>query len=98
LVNYGTATDWWTLETEPGFSSKPSGNLNGGVQPVWMERVEAYVTLRTSAIRLTLYPLDGAGRRLLPLDDLDIERIDGGYRIRLQGQTASPWYEIVAGH
>lgn len=98
VVNYGTATDWWTLETEPGFSSKPSGNLNGGVQPVWMERVEAYVTLRTSAIRLTLYPLDGAGQRLLPLGDSDIERINGGYRIRLQGQAASPWYEIVAEH
>src|ERR1019366_2964779 len=32
--------------------------------PILMVRVESYVTLRTSAKSLTVYPLDGAGQRL----------------------------------
>ena len=31
--NYGSTTAWWTLETEPAFTNKPSGNLNGGLGP-----------------------------------------------------------------
>jgi hypothetical protein len=97
LVNYGTTKDWWTIEPEPNYASKPSGNLNGGQRPVWMERVECLVTLRTSAAALTVYPLDGAGRRLKPLAESEVERVEGGFRVRLQaeGQDFSPWYELV---
>jgi hypothetical protein len=98
LVNYGTTRDWWTLEPEPGYPQKPSGNLNGGQRPVWMERVECFVTVRTPALRLTVYPLDGTGGRLAPLAEADIARLEGGFRIHLQGegQALAPWYEIVA--
>jgi len=97
LVNYGTSKDWWTLEPEPGYSAKPSGNLNGGQRPVWMERVECYVTLRTQATRLIAYPLDGAGSRLELLGPASVERVEGGFRLHLQaeGQAPAPWYEIV---
>jgi hypothetical protein len=97
LINYGTTKDWWTIEPEPNYASKPSGNLNGGQRPVWMERVECFVTLRTSAAALTVYPLDGAGRRLKPHAESDVERVEGGFRLHLQaeGQSFSPWYELV---
>jgi len=98
LVNYPPAKDWWTLEQEPGYSAKPSGNLNGGQRPVWMERVECYVTLRTRAARVIVYPLDGAGARMEPLEPVSVERVEGGFRLHLQaaGQPLAPWYEIVA--
>ncbi len=101
LVNYGStlpaAADWWTLEREPAFSNRPSGNLNGGLRPIWMERVESFMTLSTTAVRLAVYPLDGAGARLEPLAVSDVERVAGGFRVHLQGPAArlSPWYEFV---
>lgn len=97
LVLYPGTRDWFTLEAEPGSSGKPSGNLNAGSAPVWMERVECYVTLRTRQPRLAVYPLDGAGRRLPPLEDRFLEPVEDGFRIHLQadGQTFTPWYEIV---
>ena len=62
-----------------------------------MERVESYVTLRTPAKRLTVYPLDGAGQRMAALGAKDIVRGDGKFRIHLQadGQALAPWYELV---
>jgi len=97
LVNYTGTQDWFTLEPEPGYPNKPSGNLNGGVAPVWMERVESRLVLRTQATRLTVYPLDSAGRRGVPLDERWVQPTEGGFRIHLQaeGQTLSPWYEIT---
>ena len=94
LVNYPGTVDWWTLE--PDSPPKPSGDLNGGIRPVWMQRVESYVTLRTSASKLTVYPLDGNGARMTPL--ADVEPLDNGFRIHFQadGQSLSPWYELVA--
>jgi hypothetical protein len=98
LVRYSGSTEWWTLEREPAFPDKPSGNLNGGIGPVWIERVESYMTIRTAAKGLTVYPLDGNGARLEPLPDQEIENVEGGFRIHLQGkqQPHSPWYEIIA--
>jgi hypothetical protein len=98
LVRYANSTDWWTLEKEPAFPDKPSGNLNGGIGPTWLERVESYITIRTTAKGLTVYPLDGAGARLAPLPDQEVESVEGGFRIHLQGkgQPHSPWYEIIA--
>jgi hypothetical protein len=62
-----------------------------------MERVESYITLRTLAKRLTVYPLDGAGRRLAALALKDVVPGGGAFRIHLQadGQALAPWYEIV---
>jgi len=99
LVNYPGTSDWFTLEPEPGYANKPSGNLNGGASPVWMERIECRLTLRTAAAGLAVYPLDGAGRRLASLDERWVQVLsEGGFRIHLQadGQEFSPWYEIVA--
>ncbi len=96
IVNYPGTSDWWTLE--PDLGTKPNGDLNGGSSPVYMERVELYLTLRTSLAGITVYPLDGAGQRLQPLKDEDIEKLPGGgFRIHLQaqGQAMSPWYEIT---
>jgi hypothetical protein len=62
-----------------------------------MERVEAFLTLRTDGPGVTVYPLDGRGQRLAPLDGRFIQRRDGAHRIHLQavGQEWTPWYEIV---
>ncbi|MBI4878028.1 MAG: hypothetical protein HY822_25650 [Acidobacteria bacterium] len=95
IINYPNTTDWWTLE--PDQVGKPSGNLNSGSRPIWMERVEAYVTVRTPAARIAVYPLDGAGQRLAQLEARDIERVESGFRLHLQadGAPMSPWFEIV---
>lgn len=96
IVKYPGRSDWFTVEPD---SSKPSGNLSGGNIPNWMERVETYVTLRTNARQITVYPLDGAGGRLAALPGGEIERVTGGFRIHLQGDNPqaalSFWYEIV---
>lgn len=97
LIKYPNTTDWWTIEPEPSYPAKPSGNLNGGIRPVWMERVEAFVTIRTSSTSITVYPLDGAGQRLDALDENRVQKVEGGFRIHVQanGDNWSPWYEIV---
>jgi hypothetical protein len=96
LVPYPGADSWWTIEQEPNYPQKPSGDLNGGVVPVWMERVEATILLRVSGQWLRVFPLDGSGARLSAIPDQDIARLPEGFRIYLQkpGQTYSPWYEI----
>lgn len=96
LIPYGK--DYWTLEPEPGVAGKPSGPLDQGTGPVWMKRVESFLTLRTSATTLVVYPLDGRGARQAAVRD--VEKIKGGFRIHLQGsgQVFSPWYELVAKH
>jgi hypothetical protein len=94
MVNY-PGTTAWTIEPEPG-SSKPSGDLNRGSGPVWMERVESTVKLMTTAKSLRVYPLSGNGSRLAPLSAADVQAVKGGFRIHLQaeGQALSPWFEI----
>lgn len=95
LVKYPGTTDWWTLEQDR--PEKPAGNLNGGVQPVWMQRVECYVTLQSNAPTIMVFPLDGGGNRQPALSGDDVQSVSGGFRIHLQGegQALSPWYEIV---
>jgi hypothetical protein len=97
LIAYPDSQDWWTLEPDAG-SDRPSGNRGGGVAPVMMERVECRVTLRTAAARLSVYPLDGAGKRLAALTAMHVTRTAGAFRIHLQaeGQSFAPWYEVVA--
>jgi hypothetical protein len=94
LVLYAGAPDWWTIAPEPRYADRPSGPMNGGTPPVWMERVESTVTLRSSAKALTVYPLDGAGRRLA---GFAAEKLADGFRIHLQadGQQFAPWYEVA---
>ncbi len=97
LVNYPGQTDTWTLQPEPG-STRPSGDAGAGQAPLWVERVEGFVTLRTTARQVTVYPLDGKGTRLDRLPVSDVESVAGGFRLHLQadGQSFGPWYEIAA--
>jgi hypothetical protein len=98
MMPYRSMRGWWTLEPEPDFANKPSALATSGVSPIWMERVESYVTLRTPARRLTVYPLDGTGECQAALPAQAVERLPGGFRIHLQaqGQPYSAWYEFVA--
>ena len=97
LVNYPGTTDWWTVEPDPG-SPKPSASRSSRDGPMWMERVEARVGIRTEARNIAVYPLDGSGARLAALPAGATQAApEGGFRIHLQadGQTFAPWYEIV---
>ncbi|MBM3812932.1 MAG: hypothetical protein FJW20_15010 [Acidimicrobiia bacterium] len=96
LVRYQGQADWFTAE--PDQSNKPSGQRGFSLRPTWMERVELFLTLRTSASSLTVYTLDGAGNRTGVLTDPHLIRVEGGFRIHLQadGQQLTPWFEIAA--
>ncbi len=96
LVKYPGTSDWWTIETQAGFN-KPSGDLNGGSRPTYMERVECEVSLATAGARVTVYPLDGAGNRKAALEARWVTFADSRVRVQLhaQGQDFSPWYEVV---
>jgi hypothetical protein len=98
LVNYPGTTTSYTLEKDPAYPNKPSGYLDGGIQPIWMESVPGTVIFRTRTTEVTVYPLDGAGKRLAPLSGADVQRTSQGFQIHLQatGQQFSPWYEMVA--
>lgn len=89
IRNYPGTADWWTVQSS---NMRPSGNLNGGNGPTYLEKVEAFITLRTRAKSIQVTALDGAGA---PLADVTaIERIPGGFRIHLNAD--SPWYSISA--
>ena len=97
LVNYPGQPDTWTLQPEPG-SSRPSGDAGSGQGPMWVERVECFLTIHTTATVIVVYPLDGTGARLPALPAKDVQTVAGGFRIHLQadGQPFSPWYEVAA--
>ena len=97
LVPYAGAADWWTLDKDAGYSDRPSG-AREGASPVWMERVESVVIVRSTATSLTVFPLDGLGTRKRALPASAVHAVDGGFRVHLQadGQDFSPWYEIIA--
>lgn len=90
FINYPGTTDWWTLAPEPG-ANKPSGPYSVAQGIPLMERVDAVVTIRSTARNLTVYPLDGKGVRG---SGVQSERIPAGFRIRLNAET--PWYEVAA--
>ncbi|MBZ5586346.1 MAG: hypothetical protein LAQ30_30000 [Acidobacteriia bacterium] len=82
-------------------SAKPGkrrGDMNGGWRPTFMERVEAWITLRTDAASIVVYPLDGAGNAAGQLPRSEIQRTQGGFRIHLNGdgQPQTPWFVIAA--
>lgn len=87
LVNYPGSATRWTIEPD---QARPSGDLNGGSRPVWMERIPMKVELRAAAARLTIYPLSASGARMEPIE---AERTAEGFRARLD--AASPWFELV---
>ncbi len=97
MVPYEGESGWWTLEKDPAYPDKPSG-ARQAEEPIWMERVESFVTLRTDATGLSVYPLDGAGERLASLPPEAVRRAAGGFELHLQaeGQEFSPWYEVIA--
>lgn len=100
LVHYKNSTDLWTLQPENG-SAKPSGKLSGGARPIWVERVELLISLKTQASSIKVYPLDGMGRRMDPLSLEDVSDTSDGFKIHLQSSrqsaagTLSPWYEVL---
>ncbi len=98
MVHYEGDPQWWTLEKDPGFEDRPSG-ARQAERPVWMERVECFVTLQTGTPGLAVYPLGAMGERLTALSAPDVRRTQDGFELHLQadGQEFSPWYELVAG-
>jgi hypothetical protein len=106
LVAYRGDPSWWTLDpagSNPTWGTwvgqlPPSGNMDSGYPPTYMERVECWVTLRTEATAITVSALDGAGNTTGTLSTSEIQKVDGGYRMHLQGngQPFSPWYMLTA--
>ena len=96
LIRYKNAAKWWTLEPDAGMNNKPSGprDVEG---PVWLERNEARISLRTQAKRIHIYPLDGSGKRLAALDGSRVTLNNGFLTMHVQADIAqaSPWYELV---
>ncbi len=90
FVHYPGTTDWWTLAPEPG-SNKPSGPYSMPQAVPLMERNDTTLTLRSTARSLTVYPLDGKGKRGA---GVAAERTATGFRLRLE--AATPWYEVAA--
>ena len=97
LVNYKNNADWWTLEPDAGVIDKPSGprDVQG---PVWLERNQVRISLRTQAKHLTVYPLDGNGQRMGALESTRVALANGMATIEIQAELAqaSPWYEVLA--
>lgn len=99
LVRYPGTTDWWTIDaTNSPNSAKPAGDLNGGWPPVFIERVEAWITLRTSAQSISVQALDGSGEPAVQLEPADVVAVPGGFRIHVNsvGSKTSVWFLISA--
>jgi hypothetical protein len=62
-----------------------------------MERVDLTVTLMRAANSLKVYPLGTRGERLAALTGASVQKQEGGWLLRLNGQNQppSPWFEIV---
>ncbi len=88
MVNYPGTRDWFTVEADLG--TRPSGDLNGGTAPTWMAEAPAKVRLRTQRTALTVYALDGAGRRM---GEVAVTRGEDGFEFAIG--TGAPWYELV---
>ena len=97
LVRYKSENQWKTLEADAADAGKPSGGRD--VQgPVWMERNEARISWQTLAHQLTVYPLDGNGRRMNALGNEQVTLKNGTVSVYIQAEAAqaSPWYEVIA--
>ena len=93
IVPYKGMAGWWTIAPEAGAAGKPSGSINGG-GAIRMERVETMVTFRSAVAAITVYPLDGKGKRLRPIA---VTKTPAGFEMQLQaeGQDLAPWFEIT---
>ena len=96
LVPYRGSNEFFTFEPDPARPGQPSGSRDAA-GPVWVERVAAELRFATDARAATVYPLDGAGRRLAPLRADQVKIEDGQLRLPIQTEfaQASLWYEIV---
>lgn len=107
LIPYPGSSGWWTLEPDAQSGSavnKPSGPRDGQA-PVWLERVQATVFVPTRMRNLSVFPLDGSGRREAALPASLIKQHKNGIEIRFnttdvvtdigQANRLSPWYELV---
>ncbi|MGA2183667.1 MAG: hypothetical protein ABSH47_11615 [Bryobacteraceae bacterium] len=106
LVNYLGDPAWWTIDPRNAVPtwggwvgrSPPAGNMDGGYSPTFMQRVECWLTLRTKSTAISVAALDGAGNIAGTLPASEIQAVDGGFRIHLNGdeQAMSPWFAVTA--
>ena len=106
MVSYLGETGWWTIDPKNAYptwgswagKTPPSGNMGFGYTPTYMERVECWLTLRTQATSISVKALDGAGNIAGTLSRSEIQAVDGGFRIHLNGdgQTMAPWFAVTA--
>ena len=89
--------DSWTLEPDPTEPGLPSGSRYA-TGPAWLTGEALRLTFAARHAAYTIYPLDGAGRRLAALPAAQVQSAAGRLTLVLPQQpaTASPWYEIVA--
>lgn len=84
------------FEPDPDFLNKPSGSKST-VGPTWQEQTKVNIYLSDLPIeKLTVYPLNGDGKRLSPINDQYITRQGKMIEIHLQENPdeGSLWYEI----
>jgi len=97
LTSYPGTKDWFTFPS--AVEGRPSGSRSGTAsgKPVWMERVDLTLTLWHQASKLTVYPLGPKGERMASLADSSVQKLNGGWRLRLNGesQPPSPWFEFA---
>lgn len=97
LIPYPGQPGWLTLEPDP-LSTARSAMLSAH-PPSWLKRTGLELQLPHPKQHLTVYPLDGYGKRLpaLPEDHLRTDPHSGATWVTLHSspETASPWYEIV---
>jgi hypothetical protein len=65
-----------------------------GTGPILIEPVSGTISLLNiaSAMRIDVYPLDGAGRRLGPV--ISASKTSGGWQFPI-GEHVTPWYLIT---
>ncbi len=97
LIHFDSQEDWWTLEPVTGASGDKLNMGMAAVPPVWLERVECFLTLRTRVRNLRVFPLDGAGGRQAPLGACCVQNIKDGIKVHFHadGQPKSPWFELA---
>ncbi|QEI07920.1 capsular biosynthesis protein [Pigmentiphaga aceris] len=96
LVRHRAARDTWAIEPDPAVTPSPSGP-RASQAPAWVSRTETTLDWRTPARSLTVYPLNGAGKRQAPMAG-NLASIDNGratIRLHTSAALASPWYEVV---
>jgi hypothetical protein len=96
LVRHRADRDAWAIEPDPSANPTPSGP-RASQPPAWVSRTETTLDLRTTARSVTVYPLDGAGKRQTPLA-ASLANINAGratIKLHTAAAQASPWYEVV---